>query len=379
MNFDEVQIKRELIEALVKINITKLTSIQEKTLPIILSGKNVFIHSETGTGKTFSYLLPVLNNIKTESDDLQAIILSPTHELSSQIVDNIKTIAEHSGTSYTVQLIIGETQIKRQKQRLKKKPHLIVGTPGRILELIKQKKIKVHQLNQLVSDEADKLFSGKFYDAMIQMIKASSNTTQFLFASASVEKEGVSNVFELCKDLELIETNDSVLSDNITHIFLEASKLEKKDMLRKFLLSTQNEKTLVFVHRNNVAEELYDFLLQKSVAVEKIHGDEGKDNRKNALSNFKKGKLSVLICSDIAARGLHIDDVENVVNYDVPSKKESYLHRAGRTARSGKTGHCLSFASRHELDYLQRIQDELDIDIYQVKMENGQVVSVEDE
>jgi len=379
LQFSETELKRELVNALAKMGVETLTSIQEKTLLPLLNKENVFIHSETGTGKTFCYLLPILNRIEFESNDLQSIIVAPTHELSSQIADNIKRLSKESGLAIKSLLLIGETPIKRQREKLKKKPNIVVGTPGRLLELIKLKKLKCHLLHSLIMDEADKLFSGKFFETTSSIIQSALKSTQFVFASASVEKEGLNNVYSQCEDLKLIETKDQVINDQITHVYFEASKFEKNDVLRKFILSVNEEKSLVFVHKNHEAEKLFDFLKQKGIKVGKIHGDDGKENRKKSLDDYKASKLTTLICSDVAARGLHIDDVQNVINYDVPSKKEPYLHRAGRTGRSNKKGHCISIVSLHELDYLRRIQDELDLSIYRVDIQDGKIITSQSE
>ena len=375
MYFRETSLKKELVDGLAKIKIESLTPIQEKTMLPILDNENIFIHSETGTGKTFCFLLPILNKLNCDSNDLQSIIVAPTHELSSQIVDNIRTLTKESGLPIKSLLLIGETPIKRQREKLKKKPHIVVGTPGRLLELIKLKKLKLHLLQSLVMDEADKLFSGKFFDTTNLIIRSALKSTQFIFASASVEKEGLNNIFDQCAGLKVIETKDQVINDQITHVYFEASEYEKNDVLRKFILSVNEEKSLVFVHKNRDAESLYDFLNEKGIKVGKIHGDDGKENRKKSLDAYKASKLNVLISSDVAARGLHIDNVQNVINYDVPSKKEPYLHRAGRTGRIDQKGHCISLVSRHELDYLRRIQEELDLNIYRVEMSEGKVVT----
>jgi ATP-dependent RNA helicase DeaD len=378
LHFKEIKLKSEIISGLEKINIQSLTDIQEKSFPSVTEGKNVFIHSETGSGKTFCFLLPLLNKINLEDGHPQAVIVSPTHELSSQIVDNVRIIAEQSGISFKAQLLIGETPVKRQLERLKKKPHLVVGTPGRILELIKMRKLKVHQLQMMIFDEADKLFEGKFLETCELIIKAAQKSIQYVFASASKEEVGFQNILESCENIEVIETASEGMSDNITHIYIEASKLEKKDLLRKFLHCVKSERTLIFVHKNHVAEDLAEFLKAKKFKASTIHAEGGKENRKGAIEEFKKSKIDILVCSDVASRGLHIDDVENVVNFDVPSKKEAYLHRAGRTGRLNAKGHCMSLTSRHDLDTLKRIQDELDIDIYEVQLVNGKVELVKE-
>ncbi|MFW5722169.1 MAG: DEAD/DEAH box helicase [Desulfohalobiaceae bacterium] len=362
-----------LDHALATQGISRPTPIQTAALPVVLSGRDVFISSETGTGKTLAYLLPLAGNIEAGSSDLQVLVLAPTQELAMQIYRTALELAGSSDLGLRVQALIGGVAVKRQLDQLKRKPHLVVGSVGRVQHLIELRKLKVHRLKAVVVDEMDRLLSGDNLAPTLAVVRAAPRERQLVFVSATGRPESLSAAEKLAPAMEVVRVGGDRVSPTIEHLFLVCEEREKPVMLRKLVRALEPERAIVFAHTTARSESLSAMLTHHKLSVGDIHGTKDKLGRKKALEDLRSGRVRVLIASDLAARGLDIAGVTHVFNVDVPTQAKDYLHRVGRTGRVGEPGLAISLVTEQELGRIKRFERELGICISPVKVSRGQV------
>ncbi|MCF6176337.1 MAG: DEAD/DEAH box helicase [Victivallaceae bacterium] len=371
MKFNELAILPALETALIKENITVPTQIQEHGIPVIIDGKDVFISSETGSGKTLAYLLPLISKLDLTSKNLQVIIVTPTYELCSQIQDQLIKLNQNSGLGVRSQLLIGSASTKRQLEKLKKKPHIVVGSAGRILDLIKMKKLKVHAVNSMVIDEADKMLFGEEMDLVEDILRSMLKERQLIYVSATNQPESNETIASLSPALVSIHTQSNKIVDDIEHICFTAHENDKPKLLCKIINACDPERAIVFTHRNETAGRIARKLAEHKISVGELHGECDKQTRLQAINRFRNGKVKILVASDMAARGLDIKGVTHIFNVDAPGKSKDYLHRAGRTGRAGAHGYCISLMSGEEQKIVRRYERELKIIIKQASIYEG--------
>ena len=361
-----LQFSDEIQEKLKSLNITTPTSVQQNVIPAILENKNVIFQSETGTGKTFTYLLPIIKRIHETStnDAIKAIICAPTFELASQIKQAAMSI-----TSLKTALFIGGAPIKRQIESLKEKPQIIVGTTARLLELIKLKKIKTNNLFTIVFDESDRLIKKETIEDVYDLLKVIPQTTQIIACSATID-EKTKKVFT---GEVILMPQEDVLKKNITHWAIYAEQRNKIDTLRKVILAEKPEKALIFTSRADQVENIYSKLNYKNIDCVALHAKADKQKRKSAIDKFKSGKIKYLITSDLAARGLDIPGISHVIQMDLPSDNDFFVHRAGRTARAGKKGINLVIGDEYEMNKYALLEKKLGIIVYPKEIYNGKI------
>jgi superfamily II DNA/RNA helicase len=373
-NFENLGINPALIEGLNKEAITIPTVIQTLTIPLALENKDIIAESETGSGKTLAYLLPLFQKIDISKNETSVIILAPTHELVVQIDKEIKLLANNSGINITSTTIIGDVNIKRQVEKLKKKPNIIVGSSGRILELIKMKKIKAHTVKTIVVDEGDRLLDKNNISSIQNVIKTTLRERQLLVFSATIKPETINEAKKMMKEPELIKvTKDSTDSENISHSYIVAEQRDKIIFLRKLIAALTPKKAIVFQNKNDEIQITVDKLNHHSIKACGIYGNASKEERKKAIDGFKNGTYPILIASDIAARGLDIKDVTHIFNLDLPEDSKDYLHRVGRTARAGKSGTAVTIVTESEVTRINRYEKELKIKIQTKINQNGKL------
>ncbi len=377
--FNELGLQENLISGLKKQGIEKPTEIQVGAIPLGLESKDIIGESETGTGKTLAYLLPIFQKIDITSKDIQAIILAPTHELAMQIHKQIELLSENSASGVKSASIIGNVNIKRQLEILKGKPHIIVGSAGRILELITMKKLKSHFVKTIVIDEGDRMIDENNIEGVKAIIKTTLRDRQIMLFSATVSLKAVEIAKTLMTDAEVIKVGDkSVVNPNIEHMYFLVEKREKLILLRKLISAVNPEKAIIFINKSDEVEITTSKLSYHGLKVEGIHGTSEKENRKKAIEDFNAGKIQLLVASDLAARGLDIDGVTHIFNLDIPENSKDYLHRAGRTARMGKLGFALSIAEERELDLIKTYEKDFNIEILQKDIYMGRIINPED-
>ena len=377
MSFSDLGIIPALESALAADGITEPTAIQVEAIPALLAGKNAYLSSETGTGKTLAYLLPLFAQIDPGQRTLQVIIVVPTHELAMQIFAVGRDLAQQAGLHIRVQALIGGVSTKRQLEKLKSKPHIIVGTPGRISELIKIRKIKPHTVKSIIVDEVDRLLVGESLTEIRGIIKATLRERRLVFVSATQRAETSQEAAVLAPDLVQIRAGADQVHAAIEHFYIECEERDKPEVLRKLLRALRPERAIVFMHRTANAEVLAAKLAYHQIAVVDLHGAHDNARRKKAIDDFRQADAKVLIASDIAARGLDIRGVSHVFNFDIPTQSKDYLHRVGRTSRAGSAGCAVSLMTAQELRLVKRYRSELDIAL-RVGHLSGGVFNVED-
>ena len=377
MTFTDLQVQPELVAALTKQHISDPTPIQIAALPILLANQNAYLHAETGTGKTLAYLLPIFNRLDAALAATQAIIVAPTHELAIQIQRQCTDLAQNAGWPIRTLLLIGGTSMDRQLDKLKKKPHLVVGSPGRINDLISKGKLKAQHVKTIVVDEADRMLSEESLTAVRAIIKTAPVSRQLVFASATTEADSMATIKTLAPDLQLLQAGAAPVNENIEHLYLVCEERDKADELRKLLHAMEPERAIVFVHRNDLAEKIALKLEHHHIAAADLNAALDKHTRKQAMDGFRSGEIRVLIASDVAARGLDIKGVTHIFNFDTPTLSKAYLHRAGRTGRAGAKGLAVSLVTEIEARVIPRYQDELGISVQRVRMREGRVLTVD--
>lgn len=373
--FKALNISDKIITGLQKEGITIPTKIQNETILLAGENKDIIAEAFTGSGKTLSYLLPSFEKIDVNSKELHTLILAPTHELVVQINNVIKSLAKNSDCAIRSTLIIGQVNIKRQIESLKSKPHIIVGTPGRVHELIKLKKIKAHQVKTIVIDEADKLLSDSHLQATKNVIKTTLRDRQILVFSASISTQAISRATELMKNPEIINITSEKINTDIEHFYIITERRDKVNTLRKLIHTVNPKKTIVFINKNELVQEVTSKLNYHHITAVGIYGDATKVERKSALDAFRSGKATVLVSSDLVARGLDLQDISHIINLDMPIDLNEYIHRVGRTGRAGKKGTALSIITKNEKSYLTKIEKLNTIKFEAKDFSNGMLVN----
>lgn len=375
ITFSNLGLKESIIQILSKLDISTPSLIQQKTIPEVLQNKNVVFESETGTGKTFAYLLPLIQNLENcKSNEDKIIILAPTYELASQI-----KLTASQVTSLKASLFIGGTPIKRQIEVLKDKPQIIIGNPSRILELIHLKKLKTSNVRALVLDEADRLVSVEIADETKKLISTIPCDAQFIACTATLNQNTKHTLKGLFSNLsEIILPKEDILSKKITHYALFAESRDKISTLKSFILAENPEKVLVFTSRADQVENIAQKLQYKKVDCMALHAKTDKKERKAAIDRFRNGKCRILITSDLASRGLDIPGITHIVQMDLPSNEDFFVHRSGRTARAGKLGINVVIGDEYEMRKYAALEKKFGLKVYPKMLYKGKLVNPSD-
>lgn len=352
-----------------KKSFTEPTPVQQRAIPSILEGKDVVAQSPTGTGKTVAYLLPILNKVDEEKEATQAVILAPSRELVMQIFEEIK--AWSIGTRLTSVSLVGGANIKRQMEKLKKRPQLVVGTPGRIWELIQMKKLKMHEVKTIVLDEGDELLGKEHLDDVRRVVKSALNDRQLLLFSATALQDPEQVKAMLGREPErIVVEGELAVPSEIEHIYLLCEPREKINLLGK-IAKMDGMKGLAFIRSIGNLHVIADKLSYEGIDLEILHSDMRKDERKKALQRLDSGDVSILLATDIAARGLDIKGISHVIHFDLAKDVEQYIHRSGRTGRMGKSGTVVSLVPPRDERELQKYGKLLGIPLSKKRLYKG--------
>ena len=352
-----------------KKSFTEPTPVQQRAIPSILEGKDVVAQSPTGTGKTVAYLLPILNKVDEEKEATQAVILAPSRELVMQIFEEIK--AWSIGTRLTSVSLVGGANIKRQMEKLKKRPQLVVGTPGRIWELIQMKKLKTHEVKTIVLDEGDELLGKEHLDDVRRVVKSALNDRQLLLFSATALQDPDQVKAMLGREPErIVVEGELAVPSEIEHIYLLCEPREKINLLGK-IAKMDGMKGLAFIRSIGNLHVIADKLSYEGIDLEILHSDMRKDERKKALQRLDSGDVSILLATDIAARGLDIKGISHVIHFDLAKDVEQYIHRSGRTGRMGKSGTVVSLVPPRDERELQKYGKLLGIPLSKRRLYKG--------
>lgn len=376
-NFLELNINTEIINALDALKIIKPTKIQELSISKIAENKDVIMQSETGSGKTLAYLLPLIQRINYDKRENQFIVLVPTHELAVQVNEVLNTLADKSTLNIRSTVIMGDVNIKRQVEKLKDKPQFVIGSPGRILELIKMKKISAHTVKTVVIDECDKLLDKNNLAVVNDVIRTTLRDRQLVMTSATLTEEALNIGKSLMKSPEIVKcNNDSTINTNINNLYIVCDKRDKVLILRKLMASIKPKKAIAFINKTDEIEILASKLKYHGLKVDGIHGSFVKNQRQKTMLDFKSQRINLLISSDLSARGLDIDDVTHIFNVDLPEDINTYVHRSGRTARGDKSGTVISIVSPNEISQLKNYSKKLNFKLTEKTLSHGNIEDV---
>jgi len=377
MTFTDLSVSHALVAALAKQGITEPSPIQKIALPPLAAGQNAYLHAETGTGKTLAYLVPVFSRVDASRAETQVVIVAPTHELAIQIHRQSCELAVNAAIAIRTVLLIGGTATDRQIDKLKTKPHIVVGTPGRIVELLDRGKLKSAQLRAVVLDEADRLLSDESIHWVRKIIAAAPATRQLIFASATMEPETQPALAELSAEIRVLRAWDAEVNANIEHLYLVCEERDKPEWLRKLVHAYEIPRSIVFVHRNDLAEQVASRLRHHKLAAADLNAELPKLERKRTMDGIRNGSIRIMIASDLAARGLHVPGITHVFNLDVPTLSKAYLHRVGRTARAGTSGTAVSLVTDAEARLVRRYEQDLGISLQRIRVGNGEIQYVD--
>ena len=335
------------------------TPIQEQAIPQLLKGKDLIGCAQTGTGKTAAFVLPILQLLterkREQTRQPRVLILTPTRELAAQIGDSIGAYGRHLPLRHTV--IFGGVGQAAQVNALRRAPDILVATPGRLLDLINQGHISLSAIEIFVLDEADRMLDMGFLPDMRKVIARLPNQRQSLFFSATMEPEVLKLANTLVRHALSIRIDpEKPAVSRIGQKVLFIEKKDKDSLLSSLLIGKDFERVIVFTQMKHMANRVVKKLSDRGIPAAAIHGNKSQSARTEALSRFKQGRIKVLVATDIAARGIDVDGISHVINYDLPLETETYVHRIGRTARAGADGNAISFCCPDERDQLKRIE-----------------------
>ena len=356
MKFNELHLSAELLAEIEKAGFVEASPIQEQTIPLAMAGKDVIGQAQTGTGKTAAFGFPTLEKIDTDNPAVQALIIAPTRELAVQSQEELFRFGRSKGVK--VRSVYGGSSIEKQIKALKSGAHIVVGTPGRLLDLIKRKALKLNQIETLILDEADEMLNMGFLEDIESIISRVPEERQTLLFSATmpdaIKRIGV----KFMKEPEHVKIAAKELTTELVdQYYIRVKENEKFDTMTRLMDVEQPELSIVFGRTKRRVDELTRGLKIRGFRAEGIHGDLDQGKRLRVLRDFKNGNLDVLVATDVAARGLDISGVTHVYNYDIPQDPESYVHRIGRTGRAGKSGQSITFVAPNEMGYLQIIEN----------------------
>lgn len=376
-SFAAIGIQEDLIARLSEFDINAPSPVQEQTIPLLLEGRDVIAASQTGTGKTLAYLLPLLQTIDPDKKAVQKMVLAPTQELAMQIVREAERYGAHRGIR--AMGLIGGAAIKRQIDKLRDHPQIVVGTPGRIRELIGLRKLKMHEVNTIVLDEADQMFQLSGAGEVTKIVSSALRSRQLVMLSATIGPETKALANREMKDPAEVGIDPGVMTaESLEHHYVVTEERNKIDMLRRVIRHYKPDKAIVFVNATDDIAEVEAKLNHLGLTAAALYGDADKVTRSNVLTRFRDGKLKVLVASDVAARGLDIENLSLVVSFDPAFDSEHYVHRAGRTGRMGRRGLSVTIVTEQQTFIMRKFAKELNIALDEREMVGGKVLAADE-
>ena len=359
--FQDLGVSEEILRALEKKGVGLPTRVQQEAIPPLLQWKDVIAKAPTGTGKTFAFGIPMIEHIDPSGNDLQALILAPTRELALQIGDElVGLLAFYKDIRVTV--VYGGTSMQGQIKALQKHPHIVVATPGRLMDHYNRKNLRLDKIKTVILDEADRMLDMGFFDDVTKILNKIKNRVNLGLFSATISQEVMTVSWMYQRDeVEITVAPTEESKPDIDQYSITVGRLEKEDATLRILRSGALERVIVFCNTKAMCQRLSDDLKRAGLQAECLHGDIKQSVRERTMTAFRKGKLPVLVATDVASRGIDVDDVDGVINYDVPDENEYYIHRIGRTGRARKKGISFtligSFPEKAKLDEIAKFSD----------------------
>ena len=371
--FSESNLSPEIIKAVGELGYESPTEIQKQTIPFILSDiRDLIALAQTGTGKTAAFSLPILDMIDDTSRKIQLLVLAPTRELALQIAKDIKNYSKYLPNVKTT-AVYGGSSITEQIRNLREKPQIIVGTPGRVIDLINRKALDFSQIHWLVLDEADEMLSMGFKDDLETILSETPETKQTLLFSATMNKE-VERISKnyLTNPHRISVGSINAVKKNIKHEYYVVNYRQKKEALKRLIDANPNQYSIIFCRTKMETQDVADFLMQNGYAADALHGDLSQAQRDTVMKKFRLKNIDILVATDVAARGLDVNSLTHVIHYSLPDDPEVFVHRSGRTGRAGKDGISMALIKPEETRKLNQIKSQTKIEIVEKQIPKGE-------
>lgn len=360
--FYEFKLSKEIERALHALGYDEPTEVQEKVIPLVLEKKDILVKAQTGSGKTAAYAIPICELIQWLENKPQALVLTPTRELAVQVQEDFTHIGRLKRIKATA--VYGGHPFSAEKAELKQKTHVVVGTPGRIIDHIARQTLKLDKIEYLVIDEADRMFDMGFMEQVEEIIKElpSDRVTMLFSATISEDLKRISSGFKT-EPVNINVSEDGITTVNINHFFSVTKEEEKFEMLTDVTIMENPDSCIIFCSTRDRVEQIWDQLKRDGYSCSKIHGKMEQEDRLSAIRRFKRGEYRYLVSTDVAARGIDIDGISLVINYDVPMTGETYVHRTGRTGRAGKKGKAITFVTPTQVRYIKDVETLIELQV----------------
>ena len=379
VRYDQLGLSPEIMRALDKKGYIQATPVQGGAIPYFMKWQDVIAKAPTGTGKTFAFGIPMVEHIDPESDAVQGLVLAPTRELAIQIMNELRDLCEFKEGVRAV-VLYGGQPIDRQINQLKKRPQIVVATPGRLMDHMKRRTVRLDQVQTVVLDEADRMLDMGFIHDVTRILDQIKHRRNMGMFSATISREVMDISWVYQRDpVEIIVRPDEENKPDIQQYRIDVDRNEKAEITARILDAAGYERAIAFCNTKNMTDRLTGLLRMRGITCEAIHGDIHQSVREKTLGKFRRGELRVLVATDVAARGLDIDDVDVVFNYDVPDENEYYVHRIGRTGRAKRHGVAYTLVSTiteaMRMDDIQKITKN---EVHRLKYENGTLLDLEE-
>lgn len=360
--FKDFGLSEATLRSINNMGFEEATPIQEKALPICLKGKDMIGQAHTGTGKTAAFGIPMVEKFHVDCEHIQGVVLTPTRELAVQVAEEINKIGQYKGIRTLP--IYGGQNIERQIKALKKRPQIIVGTPGRLMDHMRRRTIRLQEINIAVLDEADEMLNMGFIEDIETILQSTPDTRQTLFFSATIPAEIQALAAKFMKDPEIVRIEArQVTVPTLRQGYVEVEEKHKFDVFCRLLDTQSPERAITFCRTKRRVDEVVEALGKRGYSAEGIHGDMVQSRRDQVMRQFKEGTVDILVATDVAARGLDITGVTHIYNFDIPQELEGYVHRVGRTGRAGAEGMAVTLVTPREIRYLKVIESMIKVKI----------------
>ncbi len=361
--FSSLGISGELVQALETLNITEPTPIQKQAIPFALEGKDLIAQAQTGTGKTFAFLLPIIENIDIKSEHVQALIVTPTRELALQITNEVQKLISHL-EDVNVLAVYGGQDVEKQLHKLKKNVQIVIATPGRLLDHLRRESIDLSDVSFLVLDEADQMLHIGFLPEVESIIAQTSSARQTMLFSATMSDDVKSLAKKHMKNPQIVQIEKKQgPADKVEQLAIQTTDRGKQGTLIHLIKTQQPFMAVIFCRTKRRVSKLFGILQNEGFLCDELHGDLSQAKRERVMKNFRDAKVQLLVATDVAARGLDVEGVTHVYNYDIPEDSESYIHRIGRTGRAGMDGLAVTLYTADDISLLSDIEGDLKISI----------------
>ena len=368
MNFNEITNNASILEAITTLGFTEPSQIQIESIPLINEGRDILAQSQTGTGKTAAFAIPSIDSIDLSIKGTQVLAICPTRELAVQVAGEFSKLLRFC-PEISVAKVYGGEHIVGQIKALRKKPQIVVGTPGRLRDHIRRRTLKLDDVTRVILDEADEMLKMGFSEEIEDIYASIPQTTQNIMFSATVPKNVETLAGKYLVNPALVRiAPKQISSDTVEQSYMAVDKMHKKDVVLRIMEMKSPSKCIIFCNTKRMVDELLEYMLENGYKADRLHGDLRQEQRSRVLSSFNKGKIPTLIATDIAGRGIDSKDIDLVINFDLPDEEDSYVHRIGRSGRAGKKGEAVTLATRRDKSKLFGIQRYIKKDIPCVKV-----------